>query len=158
MTVKIEHRIGIPVPPAILWEIISDVARWPEWTQIYPKAAGKIGFKEPLQLTLALPGQAPREITPKVFDWAPDEAIHWRTPVFGGLGWAVRYLEIEAMSESGCIFSNGEIFGGFFGARRAAWLRKPLKAGYAALGEALKVRAETLWSERQAQTAPISGA
>ncbi|MBV9511556.1 MAG: SRPBCC domain-containing protein [Caulobacteraceae bacterium] len=148
MPEKIEHRIGIPVPAAVVWEVISDVAGWPAWNPIYPKAAGKVGFGERLSLTLALPEQTPREIDPVVFDWAPDEAIHWRTQLAGGLGWAVRFLEIEAMSESGCIFSNGEIFGGLFGPGTARRLRRPLKAGFAALGEAVKARAEALWRER----------
>jgi hypothetical protein len=29
---KYEHSIAIDAPPAIAWDIISDVGRWPEWT------------------------------------------------------------------------------------------------------------------------------
>lgn len=148
MPEKIEHQIGIPVPAAVVWEVISDLSAWPEWNPIYPRAAGKVGFGERLALTLALPGLPPREISPVVFDWAPDEAIHWRMPLPGGFGGSVRFLEIEAMSATGCVFSNGEIFDGLLGKRAARRLRRPLKAGFAALGEAVKLRAEALWRER----------
>ncbi len=145
---KIEHRIGIAAPASVVWAVISDVAAWPDWISIYPAAAGKIGFGETLTLTLALPDQPPQTISPVVFDWAPDEAIHWRTRRLGGLAWAVRFLEIEAMSETACFFSNGEIFGGLLGDPPARPMRRALRLGFQALGEALKARAESLWRER----------
>lgn len=148
MTLKIEHRIGVQVPASIVWEIIADVPGWPAWTQIYPKAAGRIGFGERLALTLALPGEPHRAIAPAVIDWTPDEAIHWRTSLAGGLGWAVRYLEIETLSQSGCVFSNGELFGGLVGPMAARGMRRSLRRGFTALGEALRERAESLWRER----------
>ena len=148
MQEKIEHRIGVSAPAAVVWEIISDVAGWPQWSGMYPKAAGKVGFGERLTLTLALAGRPEREIKPVVFDWAPDEAIHWRMRYYGGLAWGVRFLEIETMSDTGCIFSNGEIFGGFLGPDLVRSIRKPLRAGLTALGEAVKERAESLWRER----------
>lgn len=151
MTLKIEHRVGLQVPASIVWEIISDVSSWPAWTQIYPKAAGKIGFGERLVLTLALPGEPHREIAPVIIDWTPDEAIHWRTSLVGGLGWSVRYLEIEVLSETGCVFSNGELFGGLAGPMAARGMRRSLRRGFTALGEALKDRAESLWRERSGE-------
>jgi hypothetical protein len=148
MQEKIEHRIGVAAPASIVWEIISDLAAWPDWNPIYPKAAGRIGFGEKLALTLALPDRPHREIAPVVFDWAPEEAIHWRAKHFGGLAWSVRFLEIEAMSETGCIFSNGEIFGGMLAPEALKPIRRALRLGFASLGEAVKERAESLWRER----------
>jgi hypothetical protein len=148
MTEKVEHRVGVQAPASVIWEIISDVAAWPQWSGIYPRAAGKIGFHEKLSLTLALPGAKPRELTPVVFDWAPDEAIHWRTRYFRGFAWSVRFLEIEAMHDHGCVFNNGEIYGGLLEPEAFRPIKSALKAGYAAFGEALKERAERLWRER----------
>ena len=152
MPIKIEHRIGIPVPPDLLWEILSDVPRWPEWTTIYPAAKGVVGYGEKLKLTLALPGQKPLAIEPRIFDWAPNEAIHWKLPIFGGFGRAVHYLEIETLSETGCIFSNGEILSGFGTRWMQPAMRRSMKAGFTALGEALEARALALWRERSGAT------
>ncbi len=148
MPEKIEHRIGVAAPPWLVWEIIADLAGWPAWNPIYPEAAGKLGYGERLSLTLALPGRPPEAIRPAVVDWTPEELIHWRMPLYGGLGWAVRFLEIEAMSQTACIFSNGELFGGLLGPRAARKIRRPLREGFTALGEAVKARAESLWRER----------
>ena len=145
---KIEHRIGISAPPAVVWEVLSDLDAWPEWTGLYSKVVGKIGFGEPLVLTVTLGDRPVREINAVVFDWTPEEAIHWRTRIFAGLAWSVRFLEIEAMTDTACFFNNGEIFGGMLAPEAVRPVRKPLKSAFAAMGEALKVRAEALWQER----------
>ena len=150
MTIKIEHRVGIPVPADILWEILSDVPRWPEWTTIYPQAKGVIGFGEKLTLTLALPNQKPLAIEPRIVDWAPNEAIHWKLPLYGGFGRAIHYLEIEILSDNGCIFSNGEILEGFAVRWVQPAMRRSMKAGFTALGEAMEKRALALWRKRSA--------
>ncbi len=148
---RIEHRLGVATPPYIIWEVLFDLAAWPQWTTIYPKAEGTIRFGGQLNLTLALPGQAERAITPTVFDWTPDELIHWRESEVFGLSHSVRYLEIEKLSDTGCIFSNGEIFKGPLGLRLNRHRARGLRQGYAALGEAMKLRAEALWAQRQAE-------
>ncbi|MDR3508637.1 MAG: SRPBCC domain-containing protein [Caulobacteraceae bacterium] len=148
MAVKIEHRTGVQAPAAVIWEILSDLPAWSEWNPIYPKAAGQIRYGERLQLTLALPGEAHRQINPAILDWTPNEAIHWQLSAMGGLVTTVRYLEIETLSPTGCAFSNGEIFSGLLGGLVARQLRRPIRRGFTALGEALRDRAEALWRER----------
>lgn len=147
MRVKLEHRLGIKAPASVVWEIISDLPAWPEWNPIYPEAQGVIGFGEALTLTLALPGRKASVIRPRVLDWAPDEAIHWKLSMLMGLVDTTRYLEIEKMSETGCIFSNGEIFDGVLGPRIARAMRRSIREGFAAMGEAVRDRAEARWRE-----------
>jgi hypothetical protein len=152
MPLKIEHRLGVQAPASVIWEALYDLERWPEWNPLYPEVAGVIRFGERLRLKLAVPGEPPRDIEATVLDWAPDEAIHWKTSELRGLVRAVRYLEIEPMSEIGAIFSNGEIFSGLLGVRTARRRRPGLKRAFAALGEAVRDRAEALWRERGGAT------
>ena len=96
-------------------------------------------------MTVAIPGEAPREIHPTVQDWTPNEQIIWTLSMLGGLIRSTRYIEIETLENGNCIFSNGEIFEG-----RLAWLigRKPqraIKAGFVAFSEAVRDRAEAAW-------------
>ena len=154
MAVQIEHRVGINAPAEVIWEVLADVPGWESWNPIYPKAAGQVRFGERLTLTLALPGQAHRVIEPAILDWTPNEAIHWRMSTTGGLVKSTRYLEIEPLSETGCIFCNGEIYGGLLGPTVAQRLHRSLRRGFTALGEALKERAEALWRERSGASAP----
>ena len=145
MSVKIEHQTGVKAPASVVWEIVHDLEKWADWNPLYTEASGVIRIGETLKLKLALPDQAPRDLEAVVIDWTPDEAIHWRTRHVGGLVKTIRYLEIEAKSESGCIFSNGEIFAGFLGPLVARQMRRPIRAGFVALGEALRDRAEARW-------------
>mgnify|MGYP001555638566 FL=1 len=102
-----------------------------------------------LDLTLALPGQAPMEIRPVVLDWVPNEQLHWKLRMVGGLVTTVRYIEIEAVSESGCIVSNGEYIGGLLGGAAVRRVGRSAYRGFLAMNEALKVRAEDLWQAGQ---------
>jgi hypothetical protein len=145
MRFKLEHRLGIKAPAEIVWQILADLPAWKDWNPLYPEARGVVGFGELLTLTLALPEQAPRLIRPRILDWAPNEAIHWKLSMMGGLVETTRYLEIEKMSDTGCIFSNGEIFDGLMGPSVAKRMKRPIRAGFAAMGEALRDRAEARW-------------
>ncbi|HLI67354.1 MAG TPA: SRPBCC domain-containing protein [Caulobacteraceae bacterium] len=142
---KVEHRIGVQAPASVVWDIVYDLDRWPEWNPLYTRVAGAIRYGGTIKLQLALPGQAERELVATVIDWSPNEAVHWKTSLLAGLVRTIRYLEIEAMGETGCIFSNGEIFRGLLGPRIARQLRSSLRAGFEALGEAVRDRAEAHW-------------
>jgi hypothetical protein len=146
MAIKIEHRIGVAAPASIIWEVMKDVPAWAEWSAIYSRALGEVKFGGTLALTLALPEHRPREIEAAILDWTPDEAIHWKTKSF--LVETTRYLEIEKYSETGCCFSNGEIFTGFGTRYLSRSGLRALREGYGVLGEGLKARAEALWRAR----------
>ena len=150
MAVKLEHRIGIQAPAEVIWESMVDISGWEAWNPLYPRAEGTVRIGNVLNLELAMPGQKPRMIAPVIRDWAPHDHIHWTTKTFGTR--TIRYLEIEALTETGCIFSNGEIYDGFIGKRYATRQRRSIRAGFASLGEVLKQRAEAAWRERQADT------
>lgn len=154
MAIKIEHRIGIAAPAHVIWEVMVDVRSWPEWTAIYPKAEGEVKFGGTLALLLEVPDHRPREIKASILDWTPDEAIHWKTKTF--LMETTRYLEIEKYSDTGSVFSNGEIFAGFGTRYLSRGRLKALRDAYGTLGEGLKGRAEALWRTRAPETTLVS--
>ena len=150
---KVEHRIGIQAPASVIWEALTELERWAEWNPLYPKAAGLVRIGQTLDLTLALPGAAPRRIGPVVQDWVPNEQLHWRMSELGGLVQRLRYIEIEAVGPANCIVSNGEIFKGLLGMAVLRRQASKLRQGYAAMGTALRDRAEHLWrAQGQAPT------
>jgi hypothetical protein len=146
---RIEHRIGIQAPAEVIWDLLADLPRWSEWNPLYPKASGRIGLGEKLSMTLALPGEAPRELQPRVMDWEPNAQVIWRLDLVPALAHTVRYLEIETLSETGCIFANGEFFHGLLGEQVGKSKRRVIRDGFAAMGEAVKARAEEAWKARR---------
>lgn len=142
--VGIEHRIGVQASASTIWDILYDLDHWAEWNPLYPKAAGTIRIGQALSLTLAIPGQSPREIQPVVLDWVPNEQLHWKLSLMGGLVRTVRYIEIEQLAEASCIVSNGEIFGGLMGPSVAKSMSRAIHRGFREMSGALKARAEAL--------------
>ncbi|MDB5474517.1 MAG: hypothetical protein JWP49_28 [Phenylobacterium sp.] len=140
----IEHRIGVQASAETIWNVLHDLERWGEWNPLYPKAAGTIRIGSTLDLTLALPGQPLREIHPVVLEWVPNEQLHWKLTMMGGLVKTVRYIEIEQLAEASCIVANGEIFGGFMGPSVGKQLGRAIHRGFVQFSEALKARAEAL--------------
>jgi hypothetical protein len=142
LPLKIEHRIGVQTPAPVIWEMVSNVNGWPAWNPLYPKAKGEIGFGAELELEVALPGEAPRAIKPKVTDWTPGEQIIWQLSMMGGLIRSIRYIEIETLDNGNCIFSNGEFFEGPAMRLIGKKTQKAIKAGFRAFGETVRDRAE----------------
>jgi hypothetical protein len=152
LPLKIEHRIGVRTPAPVIWEMISDINGWPAWNPLYPKAKGEVQFGAELELEVALPGQAPRAIRPKIRDWTPDEQILWDLSMMGGLLRSVRYIEIETLDNGNCIFSNGEIFQGPLMSFIPKQLRRAIKAGFTNFGETVRDRAEAVWRSQGCET------
>ncbi|HEY1427179.1 MAG TPA: SRPBCC domain-containing protein [Caulobacteraceae bacterium] len=145
LPLKIEYRVGVQTPAQPIWDMIMDIDGWPAWNPLYPQAKGKVGFDARLDLTVAIPGEPPREIHPTIVDWTPNEQIIWRLSLLGGLIRSTRYIETETLENGNVIFSNGEIFEGpalrLIGRKR----QKAIKAGFAAFGEAVRTRVEAAW-------------
>jgi len=144
----VEHRIGVQAPAEIVWEVVSEFETWTHWNPLYRKAEGQMKIGTALVLEQHLPGEPPRVIQPVVQDWVPYEQLHWRSTRMGGFVTAIRYLEIENMGPANSTFSNGELFMGMLLRFVGRDERRKLKAAFAAMGEAVRDRAEAIWSER----------
>jgi hypothetical protein len=144
--VKIEHRIGVQAPAEAIWSVISDIEGWSQWNPLYPRAVGALRIGGQLELDVAIPGQPMRTLKPVILDWVPNDQIHWRVTMLGGLVKTIRYIEIEILTETGCIFSNGEVFGGYLGPSIAKRMQGGIRQGFRAMGEAVKARAEAAFA------------
>jgi hypothetical protein len=144
----VEHRIGVQAPAEIVWEVVSDFSTWPAWNPLYRKAEGQLKIGTALTLEQHLPGEPAKVIAPIVQDWVPFEQLHWRSSRLGGFVTAIRYLEIENMGEANATFSNGELFMGLLLRFVSRDERRRLRAAFTQMGEAVRDRAEALWSER----------
>ena len=146
---KVENRIGVQAPPEVVWEILSDLSGWGRWCPIYPRAAGELHIGARLELTLALPGLPEREFSARLIDWVPEEQILWADAPWRGWVRTARYIEIEKLSETSCIVSNGEQIEGFLADFFHERRRLPMKRGFLAFSEAIKAASETLWADRK---------
>ena len=107
----VEFRTGVQAPAEIVWEVVSDFASWKDWNPVHPRMEGEMRIGTPLRFDLVVvENGAPVAVEAVVQDWVPYEQLHWRTKRLKGFVTAIRYLEIEKMSDVGSTFSNGELF------------------------------------------------
>lgn len=153
--VRIEHRLGVAAPAEVVWEVISDLDRWDEWNPSYSKASGRLSIGAALSLDATWPGVKPHRHEGTIIDWVPDTQLLWREKA-GFMATSLRYIEIDKLSDHGCVLASGEILDGW-GVRYLSRQRKASAyRAYEAMDEALKDRAEKLWRERS--RAPTSRA
>ena len=145
----VEHRLGVRAPAEIVWEVVSDFETWHQWNPLYRKAEGQMKIGTMLTLEQHLPGEPAKVIAPMVQDWVPYEQLHWRSSRMGGFVTAIRYLEIENMGPENATFSNGELFMGPLLRFIPREERRRLRAAFTHMGEAVRDRAEAIWSERR---------
>lgn len=143
--VRVEHRIGIQAPAEHIWNLIYDLEGWSAWNPLYTGASGEIRIGRTLEMTLNLEGEAPQIIRPTVLEWVPNDQLHWKLKMAGGLVSNTRFIEIEKLSVASCIVSNGEIFGGLLGPTVVRRIGRKVWRGFNAMNEALKDRAESAW-------------
>jgi hypothetical protein len=149
MAFYIENRIGVAAPPHVIWAILSDLEGWWSWTGLYRDVSGTLRIGAPITAELVLPGEKPERVQWTVLDWAPDIQIHLRLKFFGGLLTTTRYLEIEKLSEEGCIFGNGEMFRGPLARFMPRRLKAAVRQAFLTMSEALKEKAEAAFKAQK---------
>ncbi|MBN9320515.1 MAG: SRPBCC domain-containing protein [Caulobacterales bacterium] len=154
MATKIEERVGVPLPQDQVWELLADLEGWKDWNPLHPRVEGKLGINAPIRLEQRLEGRPVETVEGVVADWVPYEQIHIARTHARGWARSVRYMEIEPLTATSCIFSVGEVFGGFLGDRIAKKERRALRAGFLAMGEALREAAVQRAAGAPAASAP----
>ena len=145
----VEYRTGVLAPAEVVWEVIADFTTWKDWNPVHPRIEGEMRIGTNLVVDLVPVADGPvTTLTPFVKDWVPFEQLHWRTSRLGGFVTAIRYLEIENMGPTNATFSNGELFMGPLVRLVGREERRRLRAAFTVMGEAVKTRAETIWSDR----------
>jgi len=152
MAYRVQYRIGVAAPAFAVWDVISDLESWSEWNPLYPEAEGRLSIGSLVSLRRATEGKSERQEV-RIIDWVPNAQIVWKRDV-APFARSMGYLEIDPLSERGCILAAGEIFEGLLGEIVGKQSRRPLMTGLAALCEAAKARAEATWDGTPGEPVP----
>jgi hypothetical protein len=150
MSFKTEHRIGVPAPSTVIWDVLSDLERWGEWNPTHPKITGLLRIGQKLEVHETFGDTPLKVIRPTVVDWVPNAQILWTLSEASGLIRRIRYIEIEQFNDedTACILSNGEIWQGLAGARVGKSIRWRLRAGFEAFNVAAAERVAQVMAGR----------
>ena len=114
---------------------------------MYPAVSGRLLIGEHLQLVEKV-GDQTETCSAVVAEWVPDSQLIWTRRTHGNLLRHVRYIEMEALSDTGCIFSNGTLFEGLLAQQLVSQSRRrALRRAYQGFGEAMKARVEAGFGE-----------
>lgn len=145
---KLTTEIMIEAPAAVVWEILADLDRYEEWNPFIVSAQGDVTEGSRLRNDMQLSGGRTTTIKPTVTSVEPGRYFEW----LGHLG--VRGLfdgrhqfKLEAVGE-GTRFIQSEEFTGILVPLFAKMLDGGTRAGFEAMNQEIKKRAEKALAER----------
>lgn len=100
-------RIG--APSDVVWRVLSDFARYPEWNPSIPSITGDLEVGGTVSLTLAMPGRPSAKVKARLTEVVQQRRLRWRGNV--GADWLFagdRDLVIDADGEDAVSFTHVE--------------------------------------------------
>jgi hypothetical protein len=144
MGYRIQARVGVQAPAFAVWDVLKDLDGWKDWNPLFSEAEGRLSIGTLVRLR-RVKGNGKGELEEvRIVDWVPNEQILWARSV-GLFARSLAFLEIEALTETGCVLAVGEVYDGMVGERLGKARRRELHRGWTALAEAAKARAEATW-------------
>jgi len=148
MTFRLENRIGIAAPAREVWDLVYDIAKWPEWSGIYSEASGKIAIGEKLRFTFQVGDLKPMTVEGVVYDWVPEAQLAWTVTLARGWVKSLRYIEIEKLTETSCILAQGDYWTGPLAWMMPQKTRSAARAGFKLMNENAKRIVEERWAAK----------
>ncbi len=144
MASEILTEIDIAAPPARVWAVLTDFARFPEWTSFLKVLAGRPEPGTKLSVRIAPPGVMAMTLAPRVLRADANREFRWLGSLLvPGIFDGEHFFQVEA-NGTGTRFRHGEHFRGLLvplvmrGKMLAA-----TRAGFAAFNADLKLRTES---------------
>ena len=141
--------VDIAAPAELVWSVLIDLARYPQWNPYTVKVESSLVLGEPVNLFLPHPGQ-PGELLHVIeylADFEPHRLLAWEMYATADNPDAARREQhIERTGPASCRYHTTDQFLGATAdqvmANHGPWVQQ----GFDAVARALKVRAETLYA------------
>src|SRR6201995_4155856 len=101
----------IAAPPAAVWAVLTDLARYREWNPLFPDASGDLAAGRRITLRRAPGGGFPATIRPRVTMLAADTELGWESRLPGLIS-GQHQLTLKP-ANGGTLVLQSETFSGF---------------------------------------------
>ena len=128
--------VEIDAPAEVVWSVVADTSRYPEWNPYHVRVAGKLLPGERLTVDIRKPNGAALTIHPRVLEFLPERSLVWGGGP-AGIFRGVHRFDLEALSPACTRLHHTEVFSGI--AVRFADL-DAIEPGYRRMNEALRAR------------------
>lgn len=138
-------EIEIDAPTEIVWEVLTDLARYPEWNPFITSAEGRVEVGQRLTNRLQPPGGRAMTFRPTVTEVDPGRVFEWLGHLgVPGLFDGRHRFELAARPGGGSRLVHAESFRGLLVRLMRHQLDTGTRAGFEAMNEAVRARAESL--------------
>src|SRR5262245_9799808 len=147
---EIATEVTIDASSEIVWRILADSGRYPQWNPYIRELHGTLAPGESIQFRFSLVGKVTIPAQARVLTVAADRELRWAGHFLGDwLFRAEHYHVLEPISERTVRLRHGELFSGILGGALRPFLRLWAPGRYRAVNLALKQRAESTSVERK---------
>jgi hypothetical protein len=138
----IHTEIAIDRPAAVVWDVLVDIDKWPEWNP-FARARGRLAVGEKLNVEIRPPGKKPMSFRPTVVKLDPGLELRWLGHLgLPGLFDGEHGFRVVAESAGRCRFEQFETFRGVLASPILWFAGDATRRGFEAMNRALKARAE----------------
>jgi hypothetical protein len=139
---RVDTQIEIEAPPSVVWSVLTDFARFPDWNPFIVSVEGDPVVGGRLTNRLEPPGGKPMTFRPTVTVVEHEHVFEWLGRLgIPGLFDGRHRFEIEPTA-TGSRFTQTESFSGILVRLMRASLDTHTAQGFVAMNTALKTRAE----------------
>ncbi|MFN7119152.1 MAG: SRPBCC family protein [Saprospiraceae bacterium] len=136
--------VVIQAPCGVVWRILADFNRYPQWNPLTFKIDGELRVGAPLVLHVRLSERHKRLQKEVLTDLEPGLRLAWSPTFLPFLLKAKRWQVLESQDPQQTIYRTWESFAGLL-SPLVIWLyRQDIQKGFWEMSQALKKRAETL--------------
>jgi len=140
---EIATSIRIAASPSTVWEILMDFAAYPEWNPFITSIVGDVTPGESLSIELSRPDKKPMSVSPQVVTADVGSNFAW----FGTIGvrgvFDGHHQFVLESTPEGTHLNHIEEFTGLLVPLVLPSIRESTTAGFVAMNDALKIRAES---------------
>lgn len=141
---EVSYPIKIDANPAIVWEVLTDLERYPEWNRYSPTVTGRIGVGEVIWVEAHLDNEI-KHVQNFVLSVIPQQELCWQSADwYGFLARGTRCRWLSVTDSGATIMVHHEVMRG-----PLAWLidwvyRDRIERGLQLVNESVANRAESL--------------
>lgn len=137
----VSASIGVDVPPAQVWTVLTDLASYPDWNPLFRAAAGEIAVGATITLKSVHPvGGRIMTVKATILAAEPGAELRWTAGLKGLIGGEQSFALSAA--GNGTRLVQSETFGGLLLPLSGKVLTRA-DASFRGLNEAIKMRAES---------------
>ncbi len=150
MGITIDHEIEIDAAAETVWEVISDVATYPEWNPFVLSCQTSLKPGAPINMKVRL-GKGTQTANEILDEVTPGRGFSYRMkpPPLGALR-SYRSHDIEPTDLRRCVYRSHFELTGWLSPLVAALMGSKLQAGFDGMSKGIKTRAESLARSKRA--------